>query len=371
MRCRALLLVLVLLLQGCTPDREGATNEMTAGGLMGESAAAGFARATEPRRFAFPTDHGPHPDYQTEWWYLTGNLEDDQGARFGFQVTFFRFALTPDNSEAASPWRTRDAWMAHFAITDAEGGIHHKAERFSRGAVGLAGARAKPFAVWLDDWRLAADPDSPDTWHLEAQAEGFGLRLALSSGKPPVLQGDAGLSRKSAEPGNASYYYSLTRLAAAGEVRLGQRHVAAEGSAWMDREWSTSALSREQAGWDWFALQLQDGHELMFYRLRLRDGETDPHSAGTLVGPDATVIRLDADDVELTPLSYWSAPDGRRYPVEWRMRLPARELSWQIRPVLDDQEMALSVRYWEGAVDVLGENGTPIGVGYIELAGYD
>ena len=366
-----LLLAGLLLVTGCGPAPQTDGGEMTASGLLGESPDAGFARAVEPRRFAFPEDHGPHPAFQTEWWYLTGNLRDAQGGRFGFQVTFFRFALTPTQADDTSPWRTRDAWMAHFAITDAGTGQHHRGERFARGTAGLAGARAEPLTVWLEDWTLASDPDEPDTWRLDLQADGFGLSLDLDSAVTPVLQGEAGLSRKSAEPGNASYYYSLTRIPAQGTVRLGERQIMVEGAAWMDREWSTSALSREQAGWDWFALQLQDGRELMFYRLRLRDGGADPHSAGTLVGPDGRVTRLDAGDVNLQPLREWAADDGRRYPVEWRLHLPEQGLAWRIRPVLDAQEMRLSVRYWEGAVDVITDTGESAGVGYVELAGYD
>ena len=366
-----LLLAGLLLVTGCGPAPQTDGGEMTASGLLGESPDAGFARAVEPRHFAFPEDHGPHPAFQTEWWYLTGNLRDTQGGRFGFQVTFFRFALTPTQADDTSPWRTRDAWMAHFAITDAEAGQHHRKERFARGAAGLAGARAEPLAVWLEDWTLASDPRNPDTWRLDLQADGFGLSLDLDSAVTPVLQGEAGLSRKSAEPGNASYYYSLTRIPARGTVRLGERQITVKGAAWMDREWSTSALSREQAGWDWFALQLHDGHELMFYRLRLKDGGTDPHSAGTLVAADGTVTRLAAADVRLEPLRHWHADDGRRYPVEWRLYLPGQDLDWRIRPVLDDQEMRLSVRYWEGAVDVVTAAGESAGVGYVELAGYD
>ncbi|HDP88694.1 MAG TPA: carotenoid 1,2-hydratase [Thioalkalivibrio sp.] len=359
----------VLLLAACHPagDDEG---RMRASDLLGGEPDAGFARAREPRPFRFPADHGPHPDYQTEWWYLTGNLSDTEGGRYGFQVTFFRFALAPEVADDA-PWRTRDVWMAHVALTDTRNARHHAAERFARGAAGLAGARAAPLAVWLDDWRFTADPDHPGRWRLALDAGDFALSLALTPKKPVVLQGEHGLSQKSAEPGNASYYYSLTRIAATGELRIGDRPAVVDGLAWLDREWSTSALAADQAGWDWFALQLDDGRELMYYRLRLADGGTDPASAGSLVAPDGRYRTLSAGAVRLEPLRHWQTWDGRRYPVEWRLHLQPGDETWRIRPVLDDQEMDLSVRYWEGAVDVLDAAGREIGRGYVELAGYD
>ncbi|MBD3619723.1 MAG: carotenoid 1,2-hydratase [Chromatiales bacterium] len=364
----SLLLLCAALLTGCGPAGEPDDGPLRARDLLGGTPDPAFARAQAPREFRFPADHGPHPDYQTEWWYLTGNLRDPAGGRYGFQVTFFRFALAPAVADD-SAWRTRDVWMAHFAITDVPGGQHHAAERFARGAAGLAGARAQPLAVWLEDWRLGADPARPGHWHLSLDAGDYALSLDLSPQKPPVLQGEAGLSQKSADPGNASYYYSLPRLAAAGELRLGERRLAVAGRAWMDREWSTSALADDQAGWDWFALQLDDGRELMYYRLRRLDGGTDPASAGSLVAADGSYRRLQATDVTLAPLRHWQAADGRRYPVEWQLTVNGE--TWRIRPVLDDQEMALSVRYWEGAVDVLDTRGEPIGMGYVELAGYD
>jgi predicted secreted hydrolase len=331
----------------------------------------GFARALEPRTFVFPADHGPHPEYRSEWWYFTGNLRGRDGRRFGFQLTFFRFALTPRPEPRRSAWATSQAYMAHLAVTDAAGGRFHHFERFARGALDLAGARAEPVRVWLEDWQAEGLPG--DGWRLRAAEQGVALDLELIPERPVVLQGEAGLSRKSAAPGNASYYYSQTRLAARGGIRLEGVDHAVQGAAWLDREWGTSALAADQAGWDWFALQLADGRDLMFYRLRRHDGTSDPHSAGSLVQPDGTVRRLGAGDLRITETGRWASPaDGALYPALWRLEVPAAALDLRLRPLLADQELRASVRYWEGAVEVLagGSAATPAGHGYVELTGY-
>lgn len=336
---------------------------------------AGFARADRPRAFVFPQDHGPHPEYRSEWWYLTGNLHTLQGRRFGFQLTFFRFALVPKAPERASPWATDQVYMGHFALTDVQARRFLSFERFARAAVGLAGAQAEPLRVWLEDWVMegrGGDPGRP-VLLIRAQQDDIALDLTLESLKPLVLQGEEGLSQKSAAPGNASYYYSLTRLAARGTVRAGDGRHAVEGLAWMDREWSTSALGEDQTGWDWFSLQLDDGRELMYYQLRRRDGSVDPHSAGTLVGADGIAQRLSSRDVEIAVLDTWASPrDGARYPSGWRVRVPDEALDLEVRPHLGDQEMDLSVRYWEGAARVSGKAGrrSVAGHGYVELTGY-
>ena len=337
----------------------------------------GYARAIAPREFRFPADHGPHPEFRTEWWYYTGNLETAEGRRFGFQLTFFRSALAPEMPVRESAWATRQAWLAHFTVSDVDGGRFHSFERWSRGAVGLAGARAEPFRVWVKDWRAEAvgspseDPTPP--MHLAAAEGDVGIDLVLQPGKPPVLQGDRGLSRKSAEVGNASYYYSLTRMPAAGTIHLGGERFAVTGLAWMDREWSTSSLGRDQVGWDWFALQLSDGSDLMLYRLRRQDGAADPASSGTVVVPTGDARHLRLADFQIAPSGEWRSPrSGGRYPGQWRVRIPAEELDLEVRPLLADQELDVSFRYWEGAVEVAGNRrGRPVrGRGYVELTGY-
>ncbi|HSM29276.1 MAG TPA: lipocalin-like domain-containing protein [Woeseiaceae bacterium] len=341
--------------------------------LLGGDGDAGFEKAVEPREFVFPEDHGPHPDFRNEWWYVTGNLDGDGGRRFGFELTIFRFALTPVLPPAESEWRSNQVYIAHFAVTDADRERFFAAERFSRGALGLAGAEASPFRVWIEDWAIAAtEAGAPEHWRLQASDPGFSVDLALTAAKPPVLNGDAGLSQKSAEPGNASYYYSMTRWRTDGSLRLGDDEFRVSGLSWLDREWSTSALGADQLGWDWFALQLSDGNDLMFYNLRKLDGSQDEHSAGTWVDAEGKSLHLERDDVEITVTDTWESPQGGVYPSAWTLRLPEQGLELQIRPVMADQELFTTVRYWEGAVDVEGHrHGVPIeGRGYVELTGY-
>jgi predicted secreted hydrolase len=338
--------------------------------MLGEADTSGYARAMEPRRFVFPRDHGPHPEYRTEWWYYTGNLVSHSGDRYGFQLTFFRSALQADSVGGTSPWRTRQAYMAHFAVTDVSAGEFQAFERFERGAKGLAGAQAQPFRVWLDDWSARGDTTGATVLH--ASDDGVALRLRAVPVKPIVLQGDDGLSRKGAAPGNASYYYSLTRLRADGVLVLDGDSAAVSGTAWLDREWSTSALESGQVGWDWFALQLADTTELMYYRIRRADGSADPHSRGVLVRADGTRVTLARDDVELLVTGSWRSPRGTSYPSGWRLRASREPVDLSIEPLVRDQEIDLSFRYWEGAVRVRGTSGgrEVEGYGYVELTGY-
>ena len=342
------------------------------GDLLGGDG-SGFARALAPRPFEFPADHGPHPDYRSEWWYFTGNLRTADGRHFGYQLTFFRFALRPDPPARDTAWATNQVYMTHFTLTDTEGGRFHAFERMSRDSLELAGARARPFAVWLRDWRAEGQGAELFPLRINVAEAGIALDLTLEGGKPWVLQGDRGLSRKSAAAGNASYYYSGTRIASRGLVRLAGVDYPVSGSSWFDREWSTSALGAGQVGWDWFALQLEDGSDLMYYRLRRADGSTDPHSTGALVDSEGRSTRLAHDAVRLEARREWASPaTGVVYPVGWRLSVPALDLSLEIVPRLPDQELDLSVRYWEGAVSVGGDrDGRALGgVGYVELTGY-
>jgi len=364
--------LLLLALAACGGEQEQPAPAVSAptdvSRALGGEVDPGFARATEPRAFSFPADHGPHPAYRNEWWYVTGNLSDDAGQRYGFQVTFFRIGLAPGRAERPSRWGTHQAWMAHFAVTDAQGGQFHDFERFARGGdIELAGATGDPVQVWLEDWRLERRDDG--RWHLAASAEGVALDLALAPQKAPVLNGDRGLSRKSGQPGNASYYYSLTRIAAGGTLSLDRTKHSVNGSAWMDREWSTSALGPDQSGWDWFALQLDDGTDLMLYHLRRNDGGKDRWSAGTLVRPDGRRRHLGYDDFRIEVLDRWTSPRGGTYPAEWRINVDGLDRTLQVEPILADQELDARVRYWEGAVDVFSD-GRPHGRGYAELTGY-
>lgn len=341
----------------------------------------GYARAQAPAALQFPRDHGPHPAFGSEWWYYTGNLAAQDGRRFGFELTFFRVSLAPPAAVAgqASAFATHQVYMAHLAITDVAGRRFEAFERFERPVLGLAGAQAEPFRVWLRDWQarsLTDDlqaPGSPFPLQLQAGQDGLGLDLRLENDKPPVLQGEHGLSRKGPAPGDASYYYSYTRLRASGTLRLGQARVAVQGLAWMDREWSTTALGAQRIGWDWFALQLDHGAELMFCRIRRADGAPNPFDYGVWVRPDGSYRTLRADEVQLVVTDHWRSPaTGVRYPAGWQLTVAPAAARLRVRPLLADQELDLAVRYWEGAVATTGTvAGRPVsGHGYVELTGY-
>ena len=347
---------------------------ITVGSALGGGDHAGYQRADQPRPFHFPADHGPHPEFRNEWWYVTGNLADATGRQFGYQLTLFRIALSPDQPVMDSAWRTNQVYMGHFALTDVSGEKHHGFERFSRGAAGLAGAQATPFRVWLEDWELSGTEADTFPLRLRVREGDIALDLTLQAGKPVVLQGDRGWSQKSAEPGNASYYYSHTRLPTRGTVDLNGQTFTVQGSSWLDREWSTSALGPEQSGWDWFALQLDDGRDLMFYRLRRKDGGMDSFSKGVLVDAGGQTRLLRGNEVDLRPLGEWTSPQsGDRYPAAWRLRLPGEGLDLTVTPKVANQEMRLTVRYWEGAVAVSGRAGEDEihGQGYLEMTRYE
>ncbi len=390
-RARALILLLpaVLPLGACGPgDRPGSGTEVRADlsliETLGGADTVGYARALEPRAFDFPADHGPHDDFRSEWWYFTGNLDGVDGRRFGFQFTVFRGALAPPDSGVAAStvdeetWSTRQVYLGHLTLTDGAGQTFTEVARYTRGSVGLAGASADPFRVWLDDWEVRGPPEprgSDPAWPmtLRARDESIGLDLRLTPRKPVVLQGVDGLSQKGAEPGNASFYYSYTRLEAEGSVEVDGVSMPVTGSAWLDREWSTSALSAGLVGWDWFALQLSDGRDLMVYQLRGEDGSVDPRSDGVLVAGDGAALHLSVGDFSLVATGQWSSPiDGAVYPSGWTIRVPDEGLDLTVTPVLEDQELNVSFRYWEGAVDVRGTaGGRPVsGRGYVELTGY-
>jgi predicted secreted hydrolase len=373
MRANGFVLAAALLLPFTASGEETSAPQSQLSELLSSDPDAGFEKAIEPRTFMFPEDHGPHPGFRNEWWYITGNLDGEDGRRFGFELTIFRFALTPSLPAAESNWRSSQVYIAHFAVTDAGRERFYAAERYSRGALGLAGASADPFRVWIDDWEIAAiEEGRPEQWRLRAADPGFALDIALTATKAPALNGVGGLSQKSAEPGNASYYYSITRWQTEGSLRIGEDEFRVSGLSWLDREWSSSALAADQLGWDWFALQLSDGSELMFYNLRKLDGRQDEHSAGTWTGADGTSTHIDREDVEIKVTDTWDSPEGGRYPSAWTLEFPDQGLLLEIRPVMADQELFTTVRYWEGAVDVQGErHGSPIeGRGYVELTGY-
>jgi predicted secreted hydrolase len=279
-------------------------------------------------------------------------------------------ALSPTALARASDWATRQLYFAHFAVTDTAGGRFHAFRRMSREALDLAGASASPFRVFIEDWSADGDGNAA---RLRASDGDVAIDLHVAAAKPVVLQGDRGLSAKGPGEGNASFYYSFTRMPTRGVVRAGGESLPVTGEAWMDREWSTSGLGPGVRGWDWFALQLDDGRELMFYLLRHGDGSADPLSAGTLVAADGTVRRLRAGDVRIEPREQWTSPrTGVRYPARWTVSVPSAGVRLAVQPRLANQELVVGTRYWEGAVSVAGSaGGAPVsGQGYVELVGY-
>ena len=332
---------------------------------------SGFARAIEPWDWQFPRDHGAHPEFQTEWWYYTGNLATVEGRRFGFQFTIFRRALAPLAAESESEFRAKDIYMAHFTLSDIAGGEFYHDVRYARGGAGLAGAVGEPrYRVWLEDWQARALNDDASESRISARSDGFAIDLALEQVKPPALQGDNGLSPKSAEIGNASYYYSLSRLVTSGSLTVGGETFAVSGYSWMDHEFSTSALGDDAQGWDWFGLIFDDGSELMVGQIRLIDGGVEPNFGGLAVYPDGGTRQLSADDVRIRPRASWRSPhSGGEYPAGWEIEIGGGDgFLIELTPLLADQELYGSgIVYWEGAVRISGDKS---GYGYAELTGY-
>ncbi|MBK9052226.1 MAG: hypothetical protein IPL78_15345 [Chloroflexi bacterium] len=336
---------------------------------------AGFALALEPGGMQFPRDLGPHDDYQTEWWYYTGNLQTAEGRQFGYQLTFFRSALVPENQFEAgadgSDWRTNQIYLAHFTISDIAEGQFYAEEQFSRGAAALAGAQAEPYHIWLNNWR--AEEVAPGQVRLLAQAEETELDLLLTVTRPPVLHGDGGLSAKGAEPGNASYYYSLVGLESVGSVTVQGESFAVSGHSWKDHEYSTSALSEGSVGWDWYSIQLDNGYALMFFQIRREDGSLEPFSSGSWIDPQGNVTHLTLADWQMEPLDSWTSPtSGAEYPIGWRLTLDTIGLELEGQALMPNQELNVSTTYWEGASAFTGTlNGEPVtALGYVEMTGY-
>ncbi len=338
----------------------------------------GLPRADRVRAFQFPQDHGPHAEYQTEWWYYTGNVATKAGRRFGYQLTFFRRLLAASEATPGSD-APPQLYFAHFAITDVERNLHLEAENGSRTNAGAAG---NPFRVWIEHWSIDALNQDGSQVRLKAKAqagaqaasrEDIALDLTLTSCKPLILQGNAGLSQKTDAIGNASYYLSYSRLQTQGVLSIHAEEFSVNGFSWMDHEWGTTELGPRAIGWDWFAIQLDDQREVMFYHLRNKDGSVEPLSSGTLVEADGSYSPLALDQVELKILDTWKSKTSlRTYPSRWQFKIPSAHLDLYISPLVADQEMPLAHTYWEGAVQLEGtSNGAPVtGSGYVELTGY-
>jgi len=335
--------------------------------------AAEWIEVSGPPVLVFPRDHGAHPGHRTGWWYVTGLLATDDGSRYGFQLTCFRQGMASGAAEAgSSALRARQIVAAHLAIADISKGQFHHAERLRRADGALAGYSVADLDLWLDDWRLVRDKDGIVSARARDTVAGIGLDLELRPQRELVLHGDRGYSRKGPETGNASVYVSWTRLAVSGELEVGGSRLAVSGAAWFDHEWGTSQLGAGVVGWDWFSLGLDDGRDLMVYRLRRGDGTADPFSSGTLVTAGGDTAKLSADDVVIEPTGFWTSEEsGGTYPSGWRLRLPRYAIDLELQPLIPGAEVdgshTTGVVYWEGPV---AATGSATGEGYVELTGY-
>lgn len=357
MKINGLLLLTVLLLAGCDQPAEP---EQGFAGLGNQ--AEQFTPVTAGRPFAFPEDHGPHPGFRIEWWYITANLKDEQGQDFGVQWTLFRNALRA--GEQGSGWNDGTIWMGHAAVTSAT--QHFAAERYARGGVEQAGVKLAPFSAWIDDWSLRSDSATTDplaAMQLQAKGPQFAYQLRLTSSKPLVLQGQQGFSQKS-EQGQASYYYSQPYFQAKGELTIDGKRYQVNGPAWLDREWSSQPLTANQTGWDWFSVHLEGGEELMLYRMRQKQGE--PYLTGTWINADGSTQLLSAKDISLSPLAS-SDVAGRKIPTRWSVKIPGKGLDITTEALNPKAWMGLQIPYWEGPITL---NGSHKGVGYLEMTGY-
>ncbi len=343
---------------------------------IGSEADSGWAQAVEPRVWNFPRDHGAHLEYRTEWWYFTGNLRDDSGGRYGYQLTFFRQGLRFELSQRANAWSVRDVYLAHLAIADKPSQQFHWVERSSRAGPGLAGAGTEGLDVWVLNWSAKM---REGIISLRASQEEMALELELKPRKALVLHGKEGLSKKGPQEGQASYYVSFTDLETRGWLRTKGREppIAVRGTSWFDQEFGSNQLGPDQVGWDWFSLHLSDGPDLMIYLLRLRDGSVEPASSGTLVEPDGSSRHLPLGEIRVSVLDQWKSPkSGGHYPSRWRIEIPLAHVDLDVAPLLPEQELvtesSTGVTYWEGAVEGQGRSaGRPVTCeGYVELTGY-
>lgn len=343
--------------------------------LFAGAEAKEYRRALPGYQFQFPRDHFSHPGFKTEWWYYTGHLQMTDGKRYGYQVTFFRVGTEQGRTvRNRSRWTVRDLFLAHFAISDLNRQRFHFTDRFSRGALGEAGASTTALKVWNGDWRLEAEEN---IHHLWAKDETYAVDLTLTPVKPPVIHGKEGVSQKGGGTGYASHYYSLTRLQTTGTMTINGRTRRVEGWSWMDHEFGSSQLREEHEGWDWFGLQLDNRAELMFYVMRQEGGQSDPHSSGTLVLADGTSIPLTLSHVQIRATAAWKSPRSKgTYPMGWDIQIPHHQVFLTVTPNFPDQELdtrkSTQVIYWEGSVDVKGtyEGRSVTGQGYVELTGY-
>jgi predicted secreted hydrolase len=337
--------------------------------------AAQYRTALPGYRYEFPRDHFNHPDFQTEWWYYTGNLKSADGHRFGFELTFFRQGVDRNPAKTAT-WDVRDLYLAHLALSDLDGKHFYHAERTNRAGPGIAGADEAQGRIWNGNWQVQWQGNEQS---LQAIDDHFELHFTLHPEKPPVIHGEAGISQKAEAPGRASHYISLTRIATKGQIELGGHNIEVVGLTWMDHEFFSQQLESDQVGWDWLSLQLEDGTELMLFHIRRKDGSIDSHSAATFVDVDGKSMHLRADEFSLQPMGEtWTSPVTHAvYPIHWKIAVPRLGIELEVTTPLPSQEFTGNTKftpsYWEGAITMDGRrNSSPLrGTGYLEMTGYD
>ncbi len=335
-----------------------------------------YKQALPGYHYEFPRDHFDHPEYQTEWWYYTGNVRSADGHRFGFELTFFRQGIAPNaiaRDRIQSTWHIHDVYMAHLALSDLGGHRFYHDERIHRAGPGMAGIDERTGLIWNGNWQAQL---SDARQVLRGVDEKFAIDLELTPAKPPVVQGRDGISRKAAGEGHASHYISFTRLVTSGTIECDGSSYRVEGASWMDHEFFTGGTDASESGWDWVSLQLDDRSEVMLYRMRHKDGSVDPYSSGSVIDAQGKCTLLSSSEFTMTPgTESWTSPQTKGvYPIRWHVTIPTMRIDANISTPLPNQEMAgpIGPSYWEGAIDVQGKRGASElrGVGYLEMTGY-
>lgn len=369
-------ILLLFLFASCTQEQIDDKPKLTIAGTMSADDSL-FKKAIEKREFIFPDDHGAHNEYKLEWWYFTGNLKTENGQEFSYQFTIFRNALTPDSLALNSSFATNQLYFYHFAVTDITNNKFYFYDDFARGAGGLAGANFNPLKIFVNNSFISGEYGSDSSlpiFNITAIADKYELKLKLIPQKKIVLQGDEGLSQKSFDKNSNSYYYSITRLESEGELTFfgeKQKKFKVKGQSWLDREWSTSALSKEQIGWDWFSIQLSDSTEIMYFKLRNKDGSPN-FAKGSIIYKNGSKKKLYMPDVFLEEREFWTNDLGKKYPSKWILSIPQENIKLNIETRVKDQELKLNIRYYEGSIIIKGFNGKyeVNGLGYVEMTGY-
>lgn len=355
--------ILLFSMAGC--DSPADTHSSAMGGLMGE-ATSDFTQVLPNKEIRFPSDHLAHDDFRQEWWYLTANLTTETGEAIGLQWTQFRIALSAQPPSSNSNWASNQLYMAHSAITTET--QHNTEERWSRGQQQLAGVSSLPLTIKLDNWQWQSQDEELFPAKLDVAGDSVNYSLRLTTSAPYQLQGDGGYSVKSADASVASYYYSQPFIDVTGQVMLDGKFVKVSGKAWLDREWSSQFLTKQQQGWDWFALRLDDGSNLMLFQLRgdAQEASSNHFYSGRRMYADGRGETITSDEIQMAPTA-WHDIDGKPHPVEWQIRIDSQAINLHISPLNPNAKMPLSIPYWEGPISI---NGSHNGSGYMELTGY-